>query len=1135
MNTPVVIEDKDVRQEVLDPAQSFIVQAPAGSGKTELLIRRYLRLLLVVNQPEEIVAITFTRKAAAEMRERILDSLAFAEQDPDGQEHQDLRAKERWQIARKVLKRSEELGWRLTSNPARTRIQTIDSFCGRLVKQMPVLSRLGGHPEILEDARPLYQEAAERVLKILDEDISLSKVESEDRHISESIAVLLRHLDNNLPRIRDLIAIMLAKRDQWQEYVSGMQSVKDEPNTELRETLESYIENHIESVLDRARMAIPKESGGEFCLIMNYALSNLGVILPNQFLDGLLEANSGDIDLWRGIARVCLTNDGTWRSRITVKEGFPAGPDNREFKLRFKSLLDIFAEDEKLQECFQQIQGLPDPSYTSEEWAVLEVLPELLRRSHGELRLLFQERNQVDFVEISTAAQNALGGEDDPTDLALYLDYRIQHVLIDEYQDISKGQQRLLEKLTAGWTDSDGHSLFLVGDPMQSIYRFRDAEVGLFLKTWGEQRLGQILVQPRQITMNFRSDRGLVTWVNDTFPEVFPADSDSHMGAVSFTQAVAFQPHTEEYGTKLHAAVNGPGDEAEQVVGLIRKTKSSHPEDTIAILVRNRNHLKQIIPILIQSNTLFRAVDLEKLGANPIIQDLIALTRALHHEADRVAWLALLRAPWCGLTLQDLLRLAGENRYQTIWHCMCDDPLVEKLSQDGQERLLRVRSVLKKAFDLESRISLRRWIEGAWINLGGPATLKQKDDLVNTETFFCVLDEMDEGGYIRDRKAFFERIDALYAGADIRSDNTLQVMTIHKAKGLEFDHVILPGLGNGGGRSAEQLFLWSDTADGLLVAPIKSSDQETTSRTYEFIQNYEKKRRDYEEGRLLYVALTRARKNMHLMMSFKGAEPSKGSMLAKLWPKVRSDYDRLAAATETDGPDQEEQQADDESLKSIRRLTAKWCLPQPPSPVAWTPSFLFDHGEGDEDFKLIKFKWAGQTIKQVGTIVHRCLEQIATEGGEHWNTDRIEMWQDYFRDSLRSVGVAREDLEEAVGLVRTALTHTLQDSRGQWIVSSEHEDAKCEFALSGLYRDNLVNIVIDRTFVDGNGIRWIVDYKTSRRESGGVEEFLDDQVERYKSQLEKYGDIMSSFDNRPIRVGLYFPLLKGWREWSIRQ
>ena len=1133
MSSLVAIADKDVREEVLDPARSFIVQAPAGSGKTEVLIRRYLRLLLVVNQPEEIVAITFTRKAATEMRERILNSLESAVLDPNGQSHQDLRARERWEIARKVLNRSDQLGWRLTTNPARTRIQTIDSFCGSLVKQMPVLSRLGGLPEILEDAGPLYREAADEVLKILNEDIDTEQRVSDDKHLSESLAILLRHLDNDLPRIRDLISTMLEKRDQWQDYAFDMQSAKDNPNIDFRAILESHIERHIESVIERARANIPKDSRAEFSMIMNYALANLGVIMPNQFIDDILEENSGGIEIWQQITKVCLTNDGTWRKRITVKEGFPSGSENAHFKLRFESLLGTFDKVEQLEEYFRQVQRLPEPSYTTEEWSVLEVIPELLRRAYAELRLLFKERNQVDFVEMSVAANHALGEEDDPTDLTLYLDHRIQHILIDEYQDSSKGQQRLLEKLTAGWTDADGHSLFLVGDPMQSIYRFRDAEVGLFLKTWNDQQLGQISVHPRQITMNFRSDEALVSWVNDTLPEVFPKLTNRLMGAVTYTPAVAFQSYEEECGTKLYA-LNGSMEEAQQVVDLIRKTQEVYPSDTIAILVRSRNHLKRIVPALIQSKISFRAVDTERLGNNPVIQDLIALTRALHHEADRVSWFAVLRAPWCGLTLKDLFQLAGENREQTIWQCIRNDSIIETLSQDGQGRLLRMRSALEKAFDLEGRVSLRRWIEGAWINLGGPASLKHEDDLINAETFFCELNAMDEGGYICDRKAFLERINALFARADTQSDGTLQIMTIHKAKGLEFDHVILPGLGNGGGRSSEQLFLWSEIPDGLLVAPIKSPTQEISSNIYKFIQDYEKKRREYEESRLLYVALTRARKNLHLMMTVRTSEPPQGSMLAKLWPALFQEYHRLSENIKTVESVHARQQSENDSARNIRRLNTSWCLPDPPTHVEWTPSFSFDQRDDNEDFKSIKFKWAGQTIKQVGIIVHRCLQQITTEGAEHWNADRITHWQDYFRDSLKSVGVANEDLKEAISLVRSALTQTLQDPCGQWIISSKHKDAKCEFALSGVYRGNLVNIVIDRTFVDEKGVRWIVDYKTSRRESGGIEEFLNDQVDRYKSQLEKYRDIMSSFDDRPIRVGLYFPLLMGWRELPIR-
>ena len=129
--------DAAERARALDPRRSFIVQAPAGSGKTELLIRRYLALLAVVDDPEEIVAITFTRKAAAEMRQRVLKKLA-------------------------------EAGDPLAQNPARLRIQTIDSLCASLTRQMPILSKFGAQPESIDDARELYEEAALATISLLE-------------------------------------------------------------------------------------------------------------------------------------------------------------------------------------------------------------------------------------------------------------------------------------------------------------------------------------------------------------------------------------------------------------------------------------------------------------------------------------------------------------------------------------------------------------------------------------------------------------------------------------------------------------------------------------------------------------------------------------------------------------------------------------------------------------------------------------------------------------------------------------------------------------------------------------------------------------------------------------------------------
>src|SRR5690606_31866491 len=115
----------------------------------------------------------------------------------------------------------------------------------------------------------------------------------------------------------------------------------------------------------------------------------------------------------------------------------------------------------------------------------------VVRYAAAHLKVVFQQRHSVDFSEVALAALQALGNVE-PTDTQLAMDERIAHILVDEFQDTSFIQIELLEKLTEGWMPGDGRTLFLVGDPMQSIYAFRKADVGLFLKLWHERRLGQV-------------------------------------------------------------------------------------------------------------------------------------------------------------------------------------------------------------------------------------------------------------------------------------------------------------------------------------------------------------------------------------------------------------------------------------------------------------------------------------------------------------------------------------------------------------------------------------------------------------------------------------------------------------------
>jgi ATP-dependent exoDNAse (exonuclease V) beta subunit len=130
--------------------------------------------------------------------------------------------------------------------------------------------------------------------------------------------------------------------------------------------------------------------------------------------------------------------------------------------------------------------------------------------------------------------------------------------------------------------------------------------------------------------------------------------------------------------------------------------------------------------------------------------------------------------------------------------------------------------------------------------------------------------------------------------------------------------------------------------------------------------------------------------------------------------------------------------------------------------------------------------------------------------------------------------VAATELALAQERVLQALHNTIRDERGRWIVSDAHREARSEYRLAGSIDGVLVNVTLDRTFIDEKGVRWIVDYKTSVHEGAGLEAFLDSERERYRAQLERYARLLAHVDARPVRLGLYFPLLNGWREWEAQ-
>jgi ATP-dependent exoDNAse (exonuclease V) beta subunit len=451
-----------------------------------------------------------------------------------------------------------------------------------------------------------------------------------------------------------------------------------------------------------------------------------------------------------------------------------------------------------------------------------------------------------------------------------------------------------------------------------------------------------------------------------------------------------------------------------------------------------------------------------------------------------------------------------------------------------------VAGILAAALAQRGRWSLRRWIERTWAALGGPACLSDSDDMQDAADYFDLVERTETAGDLADFDRFRIEVEKLYAQPDSGADATLQLLTIHKAKGLQFDTVIVPGLGRIPPREDPALLLSAERprADGgvdRLLATIRETGGDRDP-VYDYLRELEQQKQDHESVRLLYVAMTRARKRLHLLGHVKqyadgDIRPEKRSLLALLWPGLREeDRERFRALFASDVT--EASPATRAARVLIRRLPPAWAPPPLPEPAvfrsaaavrATKPSYL----------------WVGDQLRHVGTVVHAALERMArlqrdrslAVAAQPAKQNRDREGAVAYRLALANLGVVPAELDEAVRKVEEAVARTLASERGCWILAP-HDEARNEYAIAGVLDGEIVHGTIDRTFLDQDGTRWIIDFKTSSHEGGNPELFLDEELRRYRPQLEQYARLLAAA-GRPIRLGLYFPLLDGWREWAF--
>ena len=1125
-------QDALARAQAIDPRYSFIVQAPAGSGKTELLTDRILALLATASRPEEIIAITFTRKAAAEMHARVLKKLELARDNVEPKTSYEQRS---LTLAKAALARSEEQCWQLLDHPARLSIKTIDSLCASLVRSMPWRSGLGGMPRVAEDPNEHYLAAATEVFNAVDS--------------KPSVAKLLDHMDVDVQAACSAVAKMLSQRDQWMTLLPTKLDDKD------RTTLEHHFAQAVNEELSNIPALMPMGYAQELAPLIRQAVANLSTSEKYQAAyqqlhclqdwDGqAFRTDCSDLPRWRALAELLITGSGTVRKVINARHGFEPKTDYcRDFNAWLAS--NGGGDEPAWAQALNALDHLVDAKFSEAQWEILKAQFECLWSAVAHLNIRFSAFGEVDFTEIAQRALYALGHAEDPTELLLKLDSSIRHLLIDEFQDTSYTQLELLKGLTSGWQEGDGRTLFLVGDPMQSIYRFRKAEVGLFLKV-RDEGLGDLQLTPLQLTDNFRSRAGIVSWVNSMFTNVFPKQDDLLGGAIKYAPSVAFNEGDAEPAVREHFIISDDIQApTRQLIGLVKEALAAAPdsEHPVAILVRTRSNLRGATELLAKEKLPYRAVELVTLNQRAYVVDLVQIVRALCHVGDRAAWLAVLRSPYCGLTLSSLHALFAGDRRAVI--DILEDVLAKDrdtslsraeqlLEPDQYARLVFVGQVLIAAVREETAEVFARQVQRVWLQLGGPGLARQSGDLSDAESVFRLIERLAPYGGL-DLDVFELRLTKLYASSDEqnadalddgRSKGVIEVMTMHKSKGLQFDTVILFGL-HEKAKGDDTPLVRVENVDGrLLVGPIKSRAEDTADPYSNFVGQREKRRASHEVDRLLYVAATRAKKILHLVARVKVnpkdstmvAAPEASSLLARLWPFVQQPE-----------PSPEQQTQDIQAPMPFHRVaTLQRRAIVPVMPLAQGPARPpVDQDDNGMRKNNQAFVWGAEPGRErlVGSVVHEWLAYIGESGLGRWTTERVVGKAETIARQLSASGLSPEQsnigAQEVVEILKAMLTH----DRGRRLLGSMA--ARREWALlDETGKVSIMDLALDA------GDHWlVVDYKTGRpAQAEPVSVFEQKMLARYKPQLQRYCEQLFAFDGRPAKAALYFPIDDLWVE-----
>ncbi len=1117
-----------------DPSSSAWVSANAGSGKTFVLSRRVIRLLLAGTDPGRILCLTFTKAAAAEMASRVFATLATWTKLNNADLAQELAALEGRLPDARLLAEARRLFARALETPGGLKIQTIHAFCERLLHQFPFEANVAGHFEVLDerDARVLTEEARRTMLA---------------RAATVPHGVLGQALETVLSLVSDMtheesIAEFIDKRDQLAGWIAAAGNL-DRAIADLRRSLGLKRDD----TAARFRAAIVTESA--------FSRSDIA-----RLVDLMRAGKNTDIAAAERLAPFLDASDEAGRAAALVDFFTKANGDLRiAEKIVTKTVKDswdglgdrLATESARLGELIDRVAAVACCESTA---AMLHLADAAI----GEYGRLKQRRGVLDFEDLVVKTVTLLSRSDAARWVQYKLDRGLDHILVDEAQDTSPRQWQVIRALVedffagAGATDTL-RTIFAVGDEKQSIFSFQGAVPAWFSRIQrelgGVARDGARAWSDLELHLSFRSVPVVLEAVDAVFKNpaahaglsaeakapVHEARRKSEPGRVTIWPAIAppEKPQPEDWATPLDTlGEDSPEVQlAKRIAGTIRgwldrgATLDSPDSDGkkrpiraggILILTRSRGALTDAINRALKSATVpIAGADRLRLTEHIAVMDLMALGRVVLLPEDDLSLAALLKSPLIGLDEEALFDLAY-GRKGSLWDALGSAAATRDDFGEARRRIEEWRAIADK-----------RDPHAFYARILGPGQ--------GRAAFLCRLgleaeDVLDEFlaqtlAYEQANVATLEGfLDWLVEGeTEIKRDaetlrDEVRVMTVHGAKGLEADVVFLVDNGTMPSMAIHdpRLLSLSDDGDSLNPGPFvwMRSSRQMPQAVKDRVER-ERAKATEEYRRLLYVGMTRARDRLYIVgLAKRPPDPDTrwhalvSRALAAEAKEIRA-ADGALLALEWRPPEVPSTDIGRKVESDTSVAPPDWATrnapPPPPEPEHLTPSTAFD--EENAVLPTAGGSAAREAALVRGRLIHRLLESLPAIGAH----EREAIGGAYLAAFAGAMDGAGRDalLQEVLAVMEDPAFAPVftEGSRAEVEIAGRVKRASGEAAVSGR---------VDRLAVTGTQVL-IVDYKTNRP----APQTLVDVPDAYVTQLALYRTILRRlYPGRAVKAAL---------------